>query len=187
MASNYQVIVVDPPWPVQKLTHKARPNQTQMDYSTLSVDKIASLRVGTLAADDCWLFLWATQKHVLDAYSILATWGFHYLLTMGWEKTYGRSAGMPLYGFRWNLEFVLVGYNKVKPTIWPSRPLIPAAFSAVNQGHSVKPDRFYTMIEGLGSPRIDLFARRARPGWDVWGNEVQEGIVWESGLAWQHK
>ena len=29
---KYQIIVVDPPWPVKKLTRKARPNQTTMDY-----------------------------------------------------------------------------------------------------------------------------------------------------------
>jgi N6-adenosine-specific RNA methylase IME4 len=90
---------------------------------------------------------------------------------MVWEKTYGRSSGMPLFGFRWNAEFILVGY-KIKPDLWPKRPLIPVVFSAENIRHSEKPDRFYEMVAVLGEPRIDLFARRKRQGWDVWGDEV---------------
>uniref|UniRef100_A0A6M3IM71 Putative methyltransferase n=1 Tax=viral metagenome TaxID=1070528 RepID=A0A6M3IM71_9ZZZZ len=38
------------------------------------------------------------------------------------------------------------------------------------------PDKKYNviveMITPLGEVRIDLFARRKRDGWDVWGNEV---------------
>ena len=90
---------------------------------------------------------------------------------MVWEKTYGRSAGMPLFGWRWNGEFILVGY-KTKPTLWPKRKLIPAVFSAENIKHSQKPDRFYSLVEPLGEARIDLFARKERDGWDVWGDEV---------------
>jgi N6-adenosine-specific RNA methylase IME4 len=88
-----------------------------------------------------------------------------------WEKTYGRSAGMPLYGFRWNAEFILIGY-KNKPQLFPKRKLIPLVFQAENIKHSKKPDKFYKMVEVLGDKRIDLFARNEREGWDVWGNEV---------------
>ena len=172
---KYQIIVVDPPWPVKKLTHKARPNQTTMDYKVMSVEQIKKLPVSELADESCWCFLWTTQKFLFEAKPILKQWGFHHLLTMVWEKTYGRSAGMPLYGFRWNAEFILVGYKK-KPDLWPKRPLIKAAFSAENIRHSQKPDKFYEMIEVLGKNRIDLFARKQRKGWDVWGREVKSDI-----------
>lgn len=168
---KYNTIVVDPPWPVKKLTHKARPRQVNMDYKTMSLDEIQALPVSTIADDNCWLFLWSTQKFLFDAKPILESWGFHHLLTMAWEKTYGKSAGMPLFGFRWNIEFILVGY-KTKPELWPSRPLIPAGFQAENIKHSQKPDKFYDMIMPLGDKRIELFARRQREGWTVWGDEV---------------
>lgn len=169
---KYEIIVVDPPWPVKKLTRKARPNQTKMDYPTMTLDEIFALDVNSMADKDCWLFLWTTQKHLFDAHQILNHWGWHYLLTMVWQKTYGKSSGMPLFGFRWNAEFVLVGY-KSRPQLWPSgHALIPAVFQAPNIRHSKKPDEFYQMIERLGSPRIDLFARQIRQGWDAWGNEV---------------
>jgi len=169
---KYQIIVVDPPWNVKKLTHKARPNQVEMDYSTMDTKSIKSLNVGSLADKDCWCFLWTTQKFLFDAKDILEHWGFHYLLTMVWEKTYGRSAGMPLFGFRWNAEFILVGYNR-KPSLWiKGKPLIPAVFQAENHKHSQKPDKFYDLVAPLGSPKIDLFARQKRSGWDAWGDEV---------------
>lgn len=168
---KYQVIVIDPPWPIKKLIHKARPNQITMDYSTMSVEQIKNLPIATLADEYCWCFLWTIQKFLFDSKSILKQWGFNYLLTMVWEKTYGRSAGMPLYGFRWNGEFILVGY-KQKPDLWPKRSLIPVVFQAENIKHSIKPNKFYKMITPLGKSRIDLFARKKREGWDVWGNEV---------------
>jgi N6-adenosine-specific RNA methylase IME4 len=41
--------------------------------------------------------------------------------------------------------------------------------------HSKKPEFFQDMIEGQSDcPRIELFARRERLGWDVWGNEVND-------------
>ena len=34
--------------------------------------------------------------------------------------------------------------------------------------------RAYEIIEAVSpGPRLELFARAPRPGWDVWGNEVQ--------------
>jgi len=173
---KYQVIVIDPPWEVKKLTRKVRPNQVAMDYSTMSLEQIKSLPIHNIMDDKCWIFLWTTQKYLYESKSILEYWGGHYLLTMVWEKTYGRSTGMPLFGFRYNAEFILVGYTK-KPDLWPKRPLIPAVFQAENIKHSQKPDKFYKMIELLGENRIDIFARQKRIGWDVWGNEVDSDIT----------
>jgi N6-adenosine-specific RNA methylase IME4 len=177
----YNIIVVDPPWPIKKLTHSARPNQTTMDYSVMDVAQIGALPIGALAAEECLCFLWTTQKYLWGARAILEGWGFHQLLTMVWEKTYGRSAGMALYGFRWNAEFILVGYNK-KPELWPKRKLIPAVFQSENWHHSEKPDKFYDMIQVLGEQRIDVFARKRREGWTCIGNEI-DGLDIRAALA----
>ncbi len=38
--------------------------------------------------------------------------------------------------------------------------------------HSAKPDAFYDMVEQVSSgPYLELFARRARFGWDYWGDQ----------------
>lgn len=168
---KYDVIVVDPPWMVKKLTHRTRPNQVNMDYSTLSIEDIKELPINNISTSNSWLFLWTTQKFLFSALSILEKWEFKHLLTMAWKKTYGISEGMPLFGFRWNCEFILVGY-KTKPKLWASKKLIPACFEAPNIKHSKKPDKFYELIYSLGNTHIDIFARASRFGWDVWGDEV---------------
>jgi len=43
--------------------------------------------------------------------------------------------------------------------------------------HSVKPDKFYKVVEKMSpAPRIDVFARRQRLNWDVFGDEVDSQI-----------
>ncbi len=172
---KYDLIVVDPPWPLKKLTRRCRPNQKRFDYKTLSMEDIEKLKISTLGKEKSMCLLWCTQKTLFDAKKILENWGFSHLLTMVWEKTYGRSSGMPLFGFRWNAEFILVGTTK-KISLWPQQKLIPAVFQAPNIGHSIKPSKFYDLVSPLGERKIDIFARKKREGWDVWGDEVESSI-----------
>ena len=172
MTNGYDLIVVDPPWVVKKIRRRQRPNQMEMDYKMMSVMDIAALPINQLASENSWCFLWTTQKYLWSSKKILTGWGFNHLLTMVWEKTYGRSAGMPLYGFRWNAEFVLVGMRG-KKTIFPKdKKLIPAVFQAENIRHSEKPQKFYDLVAPLGDKRIDVFARKQKGGWDSIGNGI---------------
>lgn len=46
--------------------------------------------------------------------------------------------------------------------------------------HSRKPDVFHDIIEKVSpGPYVELFARRARPGWAVWGNQAPNPVVLE--------
>ena len=138
----------------------------------MELHQIKELPIKTIAKDKCWIFLWTTQKYIFESKKVLESWGFNYLMMGVWEKTFGKSAGMPLYGFRWNAEFIAIGYNK-KPDLWiKGKRLIPFCFQAENIRHSQKPNKFYKLIEPLGFDRIDLFARQKREGWDCWGDEV---------------
>ena len=59
------------------------------------------------------------------------------------------------------------------PTPEPSnRPR--SIIEAPRREHSQKPDEAYEMIEHMYPelPKIELFARRVRPGWQAWGNEI---------------
>ena len=51
------------------------------------------------------------------------------------------------------------------------------SFSPI-EAHSKKPDETRDKIVALMGdlPRVELFARQATPGWDVWGNEVEPTI-----------
>lgn len=46
--------------------------------------------------------------------------------------------------------------------------------------HSAKPEEVARRIERLVSgPYLEMFARRARPGWDVWGNQAPDSVACE--------
>ncbi len=69
-------------------------------------------------------------------------------------------------------EFLLVGKRGSPQVIWsfPSSVVVTARPS--DRRHSTKPDCFMDYIEaGSPEPRLELFARRARFGWDYWGDE----------------
>ena len=47
------------------------------------------------------------------------------------------------------------------------------------EAHSKKPDIAREKITALMGdlPKIELFARKGSPGWDIWGNEVKSSIT----------
>lgn len=173
----YDIIVIDPPWTYGKFQnssflHKKREKKL-WPYSTMNIDDIKSLPIKSISHENSFLFLWTTQKYIFQCLDIIKEWGFNYELSMVWKKTFGISNGVPLKGFKFNCEFIIVcSKTKIKPLCQKGIKLIPACFDAPNIGHSVKPDIFYKMIEHLGEKRIDLFARKPREGWQVWGDEV---------------
>lgn len=168
---KYQIIVADPPWEIQKIRKRVRPNQIAMDYPMMNLDEIKALPVSKLADNKCTLFLWTIDKYLYQARDILEAWGFKYHLTMAWDKT----NGLAMYGFNRQTEFILVGF-KGKHNAYPKRKTIRTSFTVKSRRHSQKPDEFYGMLSVLDGNKIDLFAREKRLGWDVWGNEVESDI-----------
>jgi len=170
---KYNVIVVDPPWPVKKIVRKVRPNQKpELDYITMTVEEIKNIPIRDIADDNAVLLLWTTHAFLKTAFDVLRTWGFKYQRCLTWDK----ANGVCFFGFHHRTEFVLFGY-KGKIEMYPRRKAIPTLFSGKSMRHSAKPDEFYKLIEPLGERRIDIFARQERSGWDVWGNEVNIDVV----------
>ena len=165
---KYNIILADPPWPIKKIQRKVRPNQKDMDYPTMSIEEILNLPVQSLCDNTCVLFLWTIQKYLRDAFDVVEKWGFKYQRTITWDK----QNGMCLFGFHHRTEFVLFGY-KGKIEMYPKRKTVPTIWVEKSPKHSKKPDGFQKAIEVFGDRRIELFARRAIDGWDVWGNEIQ--------------
>jgi N6-adenosine-specific RNA methylase IME4 len=175
---GYRTIVADPPWKYGKWGKASvaprgssyEPQDSAMPYQTMTVDEIAALPVGEIAAADCDLYLWTTQRYLPAAFDVLKAWGFRYCQTLTWCKKPKGSGQGGLYCP--TTEFLLLGRKGRMPegkqrldTTWweVKRPM----------RHSQKPEHFQDIIELQGEgPRIELFARRHRQGWDVWGNEV---------------
>jgi len=165
---KYQTLVVDPPWPVQKILRDVRPNQDVFDYPTMTIDEIMNFPIQEITADNAHLYLWTTHKILPDALDILAHWGFKYQCLLVWHKPGGfQPFGMP----QFNCEFILFG--KKGSLAFLDTKSFPCCFNAARGRHSEKPNEFYDLIQRVSpGPRIDVFARKKRNEWDVYGNEV---------------
>lgn len=168
-AGKYSTIVIDPPWVMEKIIREVAPNQFAFEYPMMAVEEIAAFDVVQKCADDsCHLFLWTTQKYLPAAFDILDAWYFKYVLTMVWHKPGGfQPYNLPQY----NCEFVLYA-RRGAPTFLETKDFF-TCFAAPRRGHSVKPDEFYETIKRVcPGPRIEIFARSGRDGFDAWGNEA---------------
>jgi N6-adenosine-specific RNA methylase IME4 len=165
---KYGTIVIDPPWPIEKIERDVRPNQVAFDYPIMSEQELAAFPVADMAADDCHLFCWTTQKSLPVAFRLLDAWGFRYVFTMVWHKPGGFQ---PIGLAQYNGEFVLYG-RRGSPAFAETKAF-PCVFCAERREHSRKPDEFYEMIKRVTfDGRIDVFSRELRDGFDQFGNET---------------
>ena len=169
-AGKFSTIVIDPPWPMEKIERDVAPDQVAFDYPTMSEDQLAAFPVADMAADDCHLFCWTTHKFLPMSLRLLDAWGFRYVLTMVWHKPGGfQPFGLPQY----NCEFAIYA-RRGTPTFADTKAF-NVCFQAPRREHSRKPDEFYDVIRRVTTgPRIDVFSREARDGFDVYGNETNK-------------
>lgn len=161
---KYRVLYADPPW---RYDNGGFDEAAEAQYPTLDVADICILPVAALADEGSVLFLWATNPLLPEALQVLAAWGFSYKTNLAWIKDQGRGKGWFL---RSKHELLLIGTRSQT-----SHPQVrPDSCFEADRGavHSRKPARAYELIEQMyAGPRIELFARARRPGWDAWGDE----------------
>lgn len=187
---KYQVIYADPPWE-QKAGRKLsdykiengkqiwNSNQTKTEdlpYPTMTIEDIKNLPVKEISEKNAFLFIWVTNKYLLEAKEIIDAWGYKYTACITWKKKrMGGGLGGTVRITSEHLLFCRRGNLKALGTIQES--VIEAKRPYVNgyPCHSKKPEIFAKIIEDLTPNylRLEMFARNTRSGWDVWGNEVE--------------
>jgi N6-adenosine-specific RNA methylase IME4 len=163
----YGVLYADPPWVYDNKPMGDVARAVEEHYPTMPLDEIKSMAVP--AADDCVLFLWATVPLLPEALAVMTAWGFTYKSMITWVKD---KWGIG-YWVRSQCEHLLIGTRGNIPSPAPGDQL-PAKIDTPCLGHSEKPDIFAEHIERLfpNVPKLEMFAREPREGWDTWGNEV---------------
>lgn len=118
-----------------------------------------------LAADDF------ARLKLTEALQVMDAWGFDYRTCMVWVKD---RIGMGYYA-RQRHEILLIGRRGNLPVPEPAdRPdsVIEAPLGRHSEKPSIVAETIVRMYPHL--PRVELFARQARLGWDAWGNEAAE-------------
>lgn len=187
-AGKYDLIFLDPPWPYHG-------SQTKMGaagnhYKLMKQDQINDLPVLDLLKPNGkgLILTWGTWPKLSNAMEALDCWGAPYRgCAFNWFKS--KNDGETLLGSQGprasvtkpNSEFVLWGSPALS-----GRPLkienekIPQLVETVvdvkheKLGHSIKPDCFYEYVDQMypSAKKLEMFARRDRKGWDVWGDEA---------------
>lgn len=190
---RYRTIVADPPWDyadgwgrppgghanqyaqrqgiVADLKHR-----NPLPYPSMTLDEIRALPIRDLAdPDGCHVYMWTTNRYLPHAFGIFDAWGVRYGQTLVWCKT---PMGNGLGGdYMVSTEYVLFGRigtlkrlgTRMNSTWWN--------WPRMDRQHSRKPEAFMDMVETISpDPRLEMFARRARLGWHVWGNEVDSHV-----------
>lgn len=175
---SYSVIYADPPWSYANWTD-AKNGAACSAYDTMSNEDICSLPVADLAADDCVLLMWGTWPKLVEGLEVIKRWGFEFVTcAFVWNKV--NRDGTPYMGLgfytRSGSEFVLLGKRGSVPVA--VKDVFQVQTEPMDGKHSQKPAIFIERIDRLWpeGKRIELFARRRWPGWDAWGNQVEDAM-----------
>jgi N6-adenosine-specific RNA methylase IME4 len=174
---NYEVLYADPPWDYAGRTQQNGTSETGgavTHYPTMSLEQLKALRVPDICAKNAALFLWTSSPHLPQAIALMEAWGFTYkTVAFCWDK----QKINPGYYTMSQVELVLVGTKGLIPKPRGSRNE-RQFFSEKRTVHSKKPDEIRKRIFNMfpTQKKIELFARQASDGWDVFGNQVEGSI-----------
>lgn len=182
---RYNVICADPAWHFQNYSRSTHADAeslwtgAQKHYETLSLDGIVALRPPV--AEDAVLFLWCVWPLLPEALMLINKWDFVYKTqAFTWVKQNPSGFGFHMgngYYTRANTEPVLLATRGKGLTVADHG--VRSLVISPRTDHSRKPDEVYHRIERLypDATRLEMYARRPREGWDVFGNEVENSIT----------
>lgn len=167
--SGYDIILADPPWKFSSNT-SARPGKNAMrHYRCMSDDELKSIPMQEISAKPSLLFLWTTVPMMARSLDVAEAWGFKYVSEIVWVKT---KIGTGFWA-RNRHEKLLILKRGQFPCPRPA-PFPDSVIEAPTREHSRKPEIIQDRIDAVWprQQKLEMFARRSRPGWDVWGNQT---------------
>lgn len=186
---KYRLILSDPPWAYNDQgtrlspAYEGRQRKSGPHYDTMSLEEICGLGewVKWITAEDAILLLWSTHPiKETHPWPVIKAWGFKYSTAISWVKArWSEKEQRFIYQIgggkttRSCSEEILVCTRGKGASLVTDRG-IPGAIIAPKTGHSAKPVEQYGIAERMvpGGPWLEMFARRRRPGWDAWGDQL---------------
>jgi N6-adenosine-specific RNA methylase IME4 len=166
-----RLMMADPPW----LFDDGLPGQTRgasSQYPCMTLGQLMAFKLPPLRWD-CMLLMWRVASMQSEALYLMRAWGFELKSELVWRKltrTGKQHFGMGHY-VRAAHETCLIG---VRGSVVVASRSVRSVFDAPVGRHSEKPDEAYRIAEQLSpGPYVELFARRRRPGWQCYGNELE--------------
>lgn len=178
---QYEIIYVDFPWWYTQC------GTAKVPYNMMSWEEIARFPWHYFMAERCVIFFWTTGPHIMKQMLTASVWcDRHSLVHQGipyrWIKTKQDGTPIKAAGPRPRLVKPLgedvhaltnVKRGRTFPLLTESQVQSVFAPKPRRGEHSTKPDEVADrIVELLGDrPRVELFGRKHRPGWDVIGDE----------------
>lgn len=182
---KFDIIYADPPWDYNgKLQFdKSSKSKEEIDlarkifistaafkYPTLKTSELMKIPVADITKDDCLLFMWSTNPHLVQALDLGKAWGFEYrTVAFVWDKMVHNPGQYTLS----NCELCLLFKRGRIPRPRGARNI--QQLVRIPRGeHSEKPIEVMRRIEKMfpTQDRIELFARRSAKGWTTWGLDI---------------
>ena len=189
MSKKYEIIYADPAWSFgdrlrsskKKADGKMDYRELERHYDTMSIKEMCEIPVKNITAENSVLFMWTTDAHLEEAMKVINAWGFKYK-TIGfvWNKKTNKGNQVCFMG-KWTMkgsEICLLA-TKGNAHSMIEKHNVRQLVEAERQKHSKKPDEVRNRIVKLlgNRPRLEMFCRESKQGWDVWGNEVNNSIA----------
>ncbi len=144
----------------------------------MNLDEICALPVEQIAANPSHLYMWVPNALLPNGLKVMEAWGYRYISNIVWHKVRkdggldGRGVGFYFHNVTEILLFGVRGKNA--RTLAPGRGQVNPMATRKRE-HSRKPDEQYDIIGSCSrGPRIELFSRGKRLGWEAWGDQADE-------------
>jgi len=167
VSRRYPIVYADPPWRYEYAETESRAIENQ--YPTMTLDEICNMPVQDITTPGALLFLWTTSPKLEESFRVIREWGFEYKTCMVWDK---EKIGMGYYARQQHELLLIAKKGDIPAPEAGNRP--GSVIRSPRTKHSSKPAIFHEIIERMYPelPRIELFSRREREGWDAWGNQA---------------
>jgi len=167
---RWRGLLIDPP--LEWDGNGGKKGATETYYAHMKYEELAALKVGDVATDDAFCFLWTSATMFeTQALPLLRAWGFRYKTAACWDKLTG-GYGTGAY-WRMENELLLLGVREKSQTHFDDPNMSSMIRFKRSMTNSEKPPVVHQMVErAIRGPYLELFGRKRVPGWDVYGNQL---------------